>query len=93
MNRKDKPPQTVAEALQHGWTYLPLRCALCRHTGRIELSERPPGELIASTIQRAHCPRRCSGGLVDAKIGMVLVHKHEMPITFEGTTTLRLGMN
>jgi hypothetical protein len=91
-SRNDAPPQQVGEALHLGWTYLRLRCAMCRHIGRIELRKRPEGEGLAQIARLARCSR-CgkTGGWVDAKLGMA--HRTEKPIAFEGNRTVRVGMN
>src|SRR5665213_2707003 len=92
-SRNDPPPQSVGQALEFGWTYLSLRCALCRHTGIIELAKRPKEEGLARIMQRARCSRcRKTGGMVDAHIGMRSTMKHEKPITYEGGRVVRLGM-
>ena len=89
----DRPPQTVGQALENDWTYLRLRCALCRHVGRIELQTLPPHEPLAHVIMRARCPRNCRRGMVDVKIGWVRLSRHEKPIGIEGGRIVRIGMN
>lgn len=75
MNRDNLPPQTVGEALANDWTYLRLRCALCRHAGQIELAPLPANALLADVIMRARCPRNCARGMVDVKIGWARISR------------------
>lgn len=55
----DLPPQTIAEALEFGWTHLSIDCPSCNHTGRIELSSRESRQpqLLAALFAKVKCSR------------------------------------
>src|SRR3982750_504313 len=61
----ERPPQTVGEALDGGWTALALTCAnpRCRHAGRVDLAALPARRRAESLALLASlCPcSRCGG--------------------------------
>jgi uncharacterized protein with PIN domain len=91
--RNNSVPQTVEAALQNGWTYIKLRCAMCRHAGKIELNLRRGEEPLAQIARQARCTQCGKTGWVDAHIGVVFVTQSERSIRFEGNRTMRIGMN
>lgn len=55
----DQPPQTVASALEYGWTHVSVTCPYCQRTGRFDLAKwrgRGSGHL-AEFFVRLKCSR------------------------------------
>jgi hypothetical protein len=91
--RGNQPPQTVGEATDNGWEWLSIRCAICRHVGRIELKNRKRPEKLAAILTAARCTPCRRRTMIDAKIGMQWRTDHEMPIVFEHGRVFKAGMN
>lgn len=97
MGRTGDAPQTVAEALKHGWNYLGIACDHCRtRRTRIDLTKQPPRRLLAELAVRCRC-RKC-GSLVGRnylsfELVSVRVEERTKPISFNGLATAKIEMN
>lgn len=98
--RSDRPPQTPAEAIACGWTWIGLACTMCRHSGslrfedfRISQANQPLGCLL----RKATCSC-CGGREFNLKLGVYRdvsgqPFAHYLPIEIDGEAIIAARRN
>jgi hypothetical protein len=90
----DKPPQSVSEALDYGWTGLSFECRRCKHQGRIDLAKFDGGTWrgvpLASLFARCVCSE-CGTRPITAKLAQLVKDDcwFEKRVDFVGLEVIR----
>lgn len=99
MAQNDDVPQTVAQAVEMGWTALAFECRACKHEGHILFGDlvqkRRANWRLASVFARARCSEcklRPSAGKLAASINLDgLISWHEREVLFMDGFVVRPG--
>ncbi|HEY7990045.1 MAG TPA: hypothetical protein VID77_01535 [Stellaceae bacterium] len=97
MGRTDDAPQTVAEALRHGWNYLGVACDHCRsRRTRVDLAKQPKHRRLAEIAFKCWC-RKCGPVLgrnyLSFELVAVRIDERTKPIHFSGLVAFKIGMH
>ena len=90
----DKPPQSIREALDYGWTGLSFECRRCKHQGRIDLAKFDDGSWrgipLALVFARCRCSR-CGTRPITAKLAQPTKDERwfEKRVDFVGLEVIR----